>query len=57
MVVDESLSFSDLIDRERFEVFNEYSLLDEDFFPGGNLRLFVNDFESFFDDFCVCLVE
>jgi hypothetical protein len=51
MVTDESLSFSDLIERERFEDFNECSLVVEDFFPDVDLRLFVKDFECFFRSF------
>jgi hypothetical protein len=57
MIVDKSLSFSDLIDRERFDDLIECSLVVEDFFPVDNLILFVNDFESFFEDFCKCLFE
>jgi len=55
MIVDKSLSFSDFIERERFDDFIECSLFDEDFFPVDILTLFVKDLESFFDDFCECL--
>ncbi len=57
MMVDKSLSFSDLIDRERWEDLIECSLFDEDFFPDDALILFVKDLESFFEDFFKGFVE
>jgi hypothetical protein len=57
MMVDESISFSDLIDRERFEDLIECSLFDEDFFPVDNFKLLIKDFEGFFEVFCECFVE
>jgi hypothetical protein len=55
MIVDESLSFSDLVDRERCEDFKLCSLFDEDFFPVNGFKLFVKDFEGFFEGLCECL--
>lgn len=57
VVADESLSFSDLVDRGRLDVLTVDSFVEEDFFPDDDFTLFVDGFEGFFEDFCRCLLE
>lgn len=57
LAVAESRSFSDLIDRERFEDFATCSFDDADGFLAEvdeDFTLLVTTFDGFFEDFCEC---